>query len=232
MKKNTSPGYCFVAFALPHFLFVEDVEVRQKSMLSCSLAWNISLFPDHRAREEQIDRVWSMIKAEGIGPPPEGFEPLFKSDIRRLIEQKMDLFPQLLCQIPSPVLVNQGRYDVLTVTINDKEEKHEFPIFPGIEGMPLVLQELMTMQRDTVAQVDNIRKLMSFSHSVVDDNVMPLIITYSVQRAEMGGYHRMFSYWRNTLSNPLGSQGIALGFQLINDINANAKTILSLLCEG
>lgn len=231
MKKIPSPGHCFVTFALPHFLFVEDFEVRQKSVLSCSLAWNISLFPDNRAREEQIDRVWSMVKAEGIGPPAEGFEQRFKTDIRMLIEQKMDLFPQILCNIPSPALVNQGRYDVLTVTINDKEEKRELPIFPSKEGMPLVLQVLMTMQRDTSAQVDNIRKFMSFSDSVTEEEVATLIATYSVQRADMMGYHRTFSQWRDNISDPLGSQGIALGFQLINDINANTKTILSLLRE-
>ncbi|EFL91621.1 hypothetical protein REG_1411 [Candidatus Regiella insecticola LSR1] len=130
------------------------------------------------------------------------------------------------------MLVNQGRYDVLTVTINDKEEKHEFPIFPGIEGMPLVLQELMTMQSDTAAQVNELKKRMSCFDSVIEEEVMTLIATYRVQRADMMGYHRRFSHWRDTISNPLESQGIALGFQLIYDINANAKTILSLLCEG
>ncbi|WP_205411529.1 hypothetical protein [Candidatus Fukatsuia symbiotica] len=49
------------------------------------------------------------------------------------------------------------------------------------------------MQRDTASQVDNIRRLMSFSDSVIEEEVVTLIATYSVQRAGMMGYYRTFS---------------------------------------
>ena len=58
--KTPTTASCFATYTLPHVLFVDDFEERQRIAMICCLAWNISLFPDARQREEHIEMGWNM----------------------------------------------------------------------------------------------------------------------------------------------------------------------------
>jgi hypothetical protein len=70
--KTPTTASCFATYALPHVLSVDNFGKRRRiGMIRC-LAWNISLFPDARQREEHIEMVWNMSLNDNPLPPPDG----------------------------------------------------------------------------------------------------------------------------------------------------------------
>ena len=88
--KQFTVASCFSSFMLPHVLFVEELEARKKAVMSCCLAWNISLFPSAE-QEDHIERIWQMVEADNQDAPPPGLEQGFKLDLRMLVAQKQEL---------------------------------------------------------------------------------------------------------------------------------------------
>jgi hypothetical protein len=55
--KTPTAATCFATYTLPQLLFVDDFEQQRRIAMICCLAWNISLFPETRQREEHIAMV-------------------------------------------------------------------------------------------------------------------------------------------------------------------------------
>ncbi len=104
---------CFSTYLLPHVLFVDTFEERQKIAMVCCLAWNIGVFHDAEQREKHIEMVWEMTKADNPDvKPPAGLELDFKDDLRHLAEQKRDLFPRILSGITKATLGKGNGQDI------------------------------------------------------------------------------------------------------------------------
>jgi hypothetical protein len=140
--KQFTVASCFSSFMLPHVLFVEELEARKKAVMSCCLAWNISLFPDAE-QEDHIERIWKMVEADNQEAPPPGLEQGFKQDLRMLVAQKQDLFPWTHTNIPKADLIGAGVHDVLRIaTGTGTTEEIEILAWPNPTGLPLIIEHL------------------------------------------------------------------------------------------
>lgn len=151
--KQFTVASCFSSFMLPHVLFVEELEARKKAVMSCCLAWNISLFPGDE-QEDHIERIWQMVAADNQEAPPPGLEQGFKQDLRMLVAQKQELFPWTHTNIPKADLIGAGVHDVLMIaTGTGTAEEIEILAWPNPTGLPLIIEHLRSIQSNTAAQV-------------------------------------------------------------------------------
>ena len=201
MKHHTHAS-CFSVFALPHLLFIPKFEERRKVLQSCCLAWNISLFPDHQQRAQQIDMVWKLIETDNPDAPPPGLEEGFKGELHMLAEKKIDLFPWLIASIPRADLEQNGLHDRLHVETDNGVEDINLVIHPDPLGLPVIIDVLRGIQRDTTEQVQLLQRLNRIPNGIDDALVKQAIKSYSVQRADLIGYHRILTVWRQSQPAP------------------------------
>ena len=228
--KTPTTASCFATYTLPHVLFVDDFEERRRIAMVCCLAWNISLFPEAGQREQHIEMVWNMgLNDNHPEPPPDGMEDGWKSDMRMLIEKKQDLFPRLMRRIPKAELVRQKPHDVLSVRTDDGDD--EVPLFthPRVEGLPHIIPALQRMREDTEKQVETLQRLAQIPGGL-KKVVEPRIVTaYCSQRADLIGYHRTLTVWRDAQPNPVIKRGIGLWIGVLNEIDAHTKAVLRII---
>ncbi len=228
MKIYTAAS-CFATYTLPHVLFVDDFEERRRIAMVCCLAWNISLFPDNRQREDHIEMVWNMGVNDNPKPPPDGMEHGWKSETRMLVAQKRDLFPRLMRRIPKAELVQQRPHDVLSVRTDDGDEEIPLVTHPRVEGLPYIIPALQRMREDTEKQVETLRRIAQMPgelKKVVD----PRIATaYCAQRADLIGYHRTLTAWQKAQPDSLFKEGIGLWLGVLDEIEAHTKAVLGII---
>ncbi|MBA3875112.1 MAG: hypothetical protein H0X30_38800 [Anaerolineae bacterium] len=228
--KQPTTATCFSSFMLPHVLFVRSFEERQKAAMSCCLGWNISLFPNALQRKQQIDRVWDRVEADNQEPAPPGLEQGFKQDLRMLTTQKQDLFPWLNTNIPRAELSQSDTHDILSIkTGHSGIEEIRLVTHPDPLGLPLIIEVLRGIQRDTAKQVELVERVMR-GHGVFGDiETTQMTTAYCVQRADLIGYHRMLTVWRDTQPAPSLKRVIGHWLQILHEIEGNTKAVLGLL---
>ena len=223
--KTPTTASCFATYTLPHVLFVDDFEERRRIAMICCLAWNISLFPDARQREKHIEMVWNMSLNDNPLPPPDGMEDGWKSEMRMLIEKKHDLFPRLLRRIPKAELVRQKPHDVLSVRTDDGGDEIPLVTHPRVEGLPHIIPALQRMREDTEKQVETLQRI-ALTPEVLTQVVEPRMATvYCAQRADLIGYHRMLTVWRDAMPDPLVKNGIGQWLGVLDEIEAHTKAV-------
>jgi len=228
MKTHTTAA-CFATYTLPHVLFVDGFEERRRIAMICCLAWNISLFPDARQREEHIEMVWNMSLNDNPLPPPDGMEHGWKEDMRMLIEKKHDLFPRLMRRIPKAELVQQQPHDVLRIKTDDGSDKIPLVTHPGVEGLPQIIPALHRMREETKKQVETLRRIAQMPGGLKDVVEPRMATAYCAQRADLIGYHRMLTIWREAMPDPLIKNGIEQWLVVLDEIEAHTKAALGLI---
>ncbi|EJL83520.1 hypothetical protein PMI16_04230 [Herbaspirillum sp. CF444] len=224
--KQSSVASCFSTFALPHLLFIKDLEARKKIAMVCCLAWNLSLFSDPEERENLMNHIWEM---EGADTPP-GLEHGFKNKLRMLVTQKNDLFPWTKTNIPSARLISCDKYDILKVKIgNSDAEDVKVNTHPNPMGLPLITAHLQDIQENTVEKIALLERAGKFPRILSDLEKTQLTIAYCVQRADMIGYHRILSVWRDTQPEPSVKRVISHWLGALKEIDSNTKSVLNLL---
>lgn len=214
---------------LPHVLFAEELEARKKAVMSCCLAWNISLFPSAE-QEDHIERIWKMVEADNRDAPPPGLEQGFRQDLRMLIAQKQDLFPWTHTNIPKADLIGAGVHDVLRIaTGTGKAEEIEILAWPNPNGLPLIIEHLRSIQNDTAAQVELLAQARRVPGSFTDIKATQMTTTYCVQRADLVGYQRILSVWRDTQSAASVKRVIGHWLGVLAEIEADTKAVLNIL---
>jgi hypothetical protein len=227
--KQFNVACCFSSFMLPHVLFVEDFETRKKATMSCCLAWNISLFPEAE-QEDHIDRIWKMVDADNQDAPPPGLEHGFKQDLRLLVEQKNELFPWTHTNIPKADLIGAGRRDVLRIaTGTSPAEEIEILAWPNPTGLPLIIEHLRSIQQNTAAQVELLAQAKRVPGSFTDIEATQMTTSYCVQRADLIGFQRMLTVWRDTQPAASVKRVIGRWLGVLADIEANTKAVLNIL---
>lgn len=228
MKTHTTAA-CFATYTLPHVLFVDGFEERRRIAMICCLAWNISLSPDARQREEHIEMVWNMSLNDNPLPPPDGMEHGWKEDMRMLIEKKHDLFPRLMRRIPKAELVQQQPHDVLRIKTDDGSDKIPLVTHPGVEGLPQIIPALHRMREETKKQVETLRRIAQMPGGLKDVVEPRMATAYCAQRADLIGYHRMLTIWREAMPDPLIKNGIEQWLVVLDEIEAHTKAALGLI---
>jgi hypothetical protein len=227
--KTPSVAACFATYILPHVLFVDAFEERQRIAMICCLAWNISLFPDARQRDEHIDMVWQMSLNDNPQPPPEGMESGWKGEIRMLISKKHDLFPRLMCRIPRVELAQGVPYDVLCVKTDDQEIETSLVTHPRVEGLPHIIPVLARMREDTEKQVQTLQRIAQ-TPGLLKKIVEPRMATsYCAQRADLIGYQRMLKAWMEAIDDPLIKNGIGQWLGVLGEIESDSKAVLAII---
>ena len=227
--KTPTAASCFATYTLPHVLFVDDFEERRRIAMICCLAWNISLFPEARQRERHIEMAWNMGLNDNPEPPPDGMEHGWKGDMRMLVATKHDLFPRFMRLILKADLVQQQPHDVLNVRTDDGDDEVPLVTHPRVEGLPLIIPALHRMREDTEKQVETLQRLAQIPGGL-RKVVEPRIVTgYCAQRADLIGYHRMLTVWREAQPDPLIKRGIGLWIGVLNEIEAHTKAVLRII---
>lgn len=230
--KTCTTASCFATYTLPHVLFVDDFEERQRIVLVCCLAWNISLFPDAHQREQHIAMVWNQGVDDNQEPPPDGMEHGWKSEMRMLIAQKHELFPRLISNIPKADLLQRQPHNILSVQTNDGGEEIPLITHPRLEGLPHILPVLRRMYEDTGKQVETLQDA-ARTPGLLKKLVTPDIATmYDSQRADLVGYYRMFTVWRDGIPDPSFKREIGHWLDVLNEIEAHSKTVLGIITQA
>lgn len=229
MKHHTAAA-CFTSFVLPLVLFVPELEERRKAVLTGCLAWNISLFPDPAQREQHIHNVWQMIEADNTEPAPPGLERDYKNDLWMLAEQKRDLFPWLMVNIPKAELRRDCTREMLSVRAG-KSDVEEIELFthPDPLGLPIIIEVLRGIQRDTAEQVALMERVRCNPGVISDIDRTVAATSYCVQRADLIVYHRMLTAWRGAQSEPRIKSEIGHWLEVLNEIEVNSKAVLNSL---
>jgi hypothetical protein len=227
--KTPTTAACFATYILPHVLFVDDFEERRRIVMICCLAWNISLFPEARQREEHIQMVWNMSLSDNPAPPPDGMEHGWKSDMRMLVAKKHDLFPRLIRRIPNAELMQQQPHNVLSVRTDDGDDEIALVTHPRVEGLPYIIPALQRMREDTQKQVETLQRIAQMP-GALKKVVEPRIVTaYCAQRADLIGYHRMLTAWQGAQPDPLIKRGLGQWLGVLDEIEAHTKAVLGII---
>jgi hypothetical protein len=210
-------------------LFVDEFEKRQRIAMICCVAWNISLFPDARQREDHIDMTWKMSLTDNPQPPPNGMESGWKREIRMLISQKHDLFPRLMCRIPRVELAQRLPHDVLSVRTDDQEIEITLVTHPRVEGLPHIIPALDRMREDTEKQVQTLQHIAKIPGGLKKVLEPGIATAYCAQRADLIGHHRMLTVWMEAMHDPLIKNGIGQWLGVLGEIEADTKAALEII---
>ncbi|WP_229219664.1 hypothetical protein [Rugamonas fusca] len=215
---------------LPYVLFVPDFETRKKAVMTCCLGWNISLFPGVAEREVHIERIWRMVAADTKEVHPPGLENGFKQDLRTLVNLKADLFPWLLTNIPQADLIQGDGNDVLNIATGSGDtEKIEIAWCPDPIGLPLVIDFLKSIQRDTAAQVERLAQARLAAGVLTDIDSTRMTTAYCMQRANLIGYRRVLTIWRSTQPAPSVKRVLGHWQGVLDEIERDTQTVLNIL---
>lgn len=198
--------------------------------MSCCLGWNISLFPGAAEREEHIERIWRMVAADTKGRHTPGLEKGFKQDLRVLVNLKADLFPWLLTNIPKADLIHSDTREVLNIaTGTSGAEEIQVVWCPDPTGLPLVIDFLKGIQRDTAEQVELLAHERMTDGALTDIDATKMTTAYCVQRADLIGYRHILRVWRDT--QPAASVKRVIGHWLgaLDEIERDTRTVLTIL---
>ena len=225
--KHHSVASCFSTFMLPYVLFVPDFEMRQKAVRTCCLGWNISLFHGAAEREEHIDRIWRMVAADTKGAHPPGLQNGFKQDLRTLVNLKADLFPWLLTNVPKADLIRSGGHDVLEIATGTGDaEEIKVVCRPDPAGLPLVIDFLKGVQRDTADQVELLAQARFATGVLTDIDSTKMTTAYCMQRADLIGYRRVLTLWRETQPAPSVKRVLGHWLGVLDEIERNTRAVL------
>ena len=220
---------CFATYLLPHVLFVADFEERQRIAKVCCLAWNIALFPDAAERERQTGQVLDMILTDAADKAPPGFRDGFADELRVLVQIKRDLFPWRFENVMEAELKQTSRADVLVVNNGEAVERIDLSRPPPIEGLPIITKALVQMHGDTQAQRHTLEQARA-TPGLIEEVATPDMVTlYCAQRADLRGYHRMLTAWREETSMPEMKAGVDRFLQAVNEIEEDSNAVLEIL---
>ncbi len=214
---------------LPHVLFVADFEERERIARVCCLAWNIGLFPDARDRERHIENTLALFFDGEEPPAPPGVRQGYGEELHMLADLKRDLFPWRFENAMAADLKQTPRADVLVVDNGKAVERIGLSRRPSIAGLPIITKALVQMHRDTQAQRHTLEQARA-TPGLVEQVATPDMVTlYCVQRADLRGYHRMLTAWREETSLPEMKSGIDRFLQAVNEIEEDSKAVLEIL---
>ena len=146
-----------------------------------------------------------------------------------LADLKRDLFPWRFENVMEAGLKRTPRGDVLVVDNGKAVERIDLSRPPSIEGLPIITKALVQMHRDTQAQRRTLEEARA-TPELVEQVVTPDMVTlYCAQRADLRGYHRMLTAWREETSMPEMKAGIDRFLQAVNEIEEDSKAVLEIL---
>ena len=119
--------------------------------------------------------------------------------------------------------------DMLAVDNGKAVERIDLSRPPSIMGLPIITKALVQMHWDTQAQRHTLEQARA-TPGLVEQVATPDMVTlYCVQRADLRGYRRMLTAWREETSLPEMKSGIDRFLRAVNEVEANSKAVLQIL---
>ena len=209
-------------------LFVADFKERQRIAKVCCLA-NIGLLPDDAERERQTSHVLEMILTDAADTAPSDFRQGFADELQMLVESKRDLFLWRFENVMAADLEQTPHADILVVDSGEAVERIELAQRLPIAGLPIITKTLVQMHKDTQAQRNTLEQARATPGLIEQVATREMVTAYCAQRADLRGYHRMLTAWREDASLPEMKAGIDRFLQAINEIEADSKVVLDIL---
>jgi len=230
MKRYTT-ATCFSAFALPHVLFIDDFEKRKSSVMTCCLAWNISLLRRNDQREQLIDTVWKMFETTAPRGQPSELEDDFAQALRTIIASKRDFFPWQRTKISMVELFQKNGRDVLVVETDGGVEEIEFITQRDPSNLSNIIEELRRIHHDTAAQIKLMHHVKQTGGLFSDIDTTQMALAYGVQRADLISYYQTLIEWRETQTTSHIKDEIHHWLNVLVEIEENSKTVLAILTK-
>ena len=112
---------------------------------------------------------------------------------------------------------------------NRDEEEIKVITHPDPLGLPLIIDHLRDIQKNTAAQIALLERAGELSGTLGDIEKTQLATSYCVQRADMIGYRRILSVWRDTQPGPSVKRVIGHWLGVLEEIDSNSQSVLHLL---
>src|SRR5258708_23681678 len=173
--------------------------------------------------------VWQVVGTDNLDAPPRRLQQGFKGELYMLGEKKIDLFPWLIVSIRRADLEQNGLHDRLHVETDNGVEDINLVIHPDPLGLPVIIDVLRGIQRDTMEQVQLMQQLNRIPNGIDDALVKQAIKSYSVQRADLIGYHRILTVWRQSQPAPSVQRVINHWLGILDEIELNTKAVLGIV---
>jgi hypothetical protein len=153
-----------------------------------------------------------------------------RSESHSRIEQKQELFPWTHTNTPKADLIGAGFHDVLRIaTGTGTTEEVEILAWPNPTGLPLIIEHLRGIQSDTAAQVGLLERASRAPGAFTDIEATQMTTAYCVQRADLVGYQRILTVWRDTQPAPSVKRVIGHWLGVLAEIEADTKAVLNIL---
>ncbi len=187
------------------------------------------LFPDAAERARHVGSTLALFFDGKEAPPPPGARQGYGEELHMLADLKRDLFPWRFENVMEARLERTPRGDVLVVDNGKAVERISLSKPPPIEGLPIITKALVQMHRDMQAQRQTLEEA-SATPGLVEHVATPDMVTlYCAQRADLRGYHRMLTAWREETDMPEMKAGIDRFIQAVNEIENDSKAVLDIL---
>ena len=108
-------------------------------------------------------------------------------------------------------------------------EEVEILAWPNPTGLPLIIEHLRGIQSDTAAQVGLLEQASRTPGAFTDIEATQMTTAYCVQRADLIGYQRILTVWRNTQPAPSVKRVIGHWLGVLAEIEADTKAVLNIL---
>lgn len=234
-----STASCFATYLLPNVLFVADPEERERVARVCHLAWNIALFPSASEREHHVQATADRIGRDAEGDaelPLPGFRQGFADQLAMLVELKRDLFPWqpgLITRVDLNPAAGRDTVDVLSLETAEGVERVELALNPSIMGSPRITSHLVEVRRNTRAQRGTLEEAQTTPRLLERVVTRDMLTAYCAQRADLRGYHRMLTEWREEVaSEPELQAGIGRFLAALDEIEDDTRAVLGILANA
>ena len=127
-------------------------------------------------------------------------------------------------------MTGAGVHDVLTITTGTgTTEEIEILAWPNPTGLPLIIEHLWGIQSDTAAEVGLLEQASLTPGAFTDIEATQMATAYCVQRADLVGYQRIMTVWRDT--QPATSVKCVIDHWLgvLADIETDTRAVLNIL---
>ena len=98
-----------------------------------------------------------------------------------------------------------------------------------IAGLPVITKALVQMHQDTQAQRRTLEQARATPGLIERAATPDMVTAYCAQRADLRGYHRMLTAWREEASLSEMQAGIDRFLQAVIAIEADSKAVLDIL---
>ena len=170
-----------------------------------------------------------MILADAADTAPPSFRGDFADELRMLVAIKRDLFPWRFENVMEVELKQTPRADVLVVDSGKIVEHIDLARRPMIAGLPVITKALVQMHRDTQAQRHTLEQARATPGLIEQMVTADMVTLYCAQRADLRGYHRMLTTWREETSMPEMKAGIDWFLQAADEIEEDSRAVLEIL---